>query len=69
MEEYPRALVAESLDNLKDLGFRFATRSGLTIAISDVKTPPQKAAMLETFEAAAAKIEGNYDKGLSYNFV
>ena len=25
---------------------------------------PQKAAMLETFEAAAAKIEGNYDKGL-----
>jgi DNA-directed RNA polymerase subunit beta' len=64
VEEYPRAFVAESLDNLKDLGFRFATRSGLTIAISDVKTPPQKAAMLETFEAAAAKIEGNYDKGL-----
>ena len=64
VDEYPRALVAESLDNLKDLGFRFATRSGLTIAISDVKTPPQKAAMLEVFETAAAKIENNYDKGL-----
>ena len=28
VERYPRAVVAESLDKLKDLGFEFATRSG-----------------------------------------
>ena len=39
---YSKVLVAESLDRIKDLGFRFATRSGLTISIDDVKTPPDK---------------------------
>jgi DNA-directed RNA polymerase subunit beta' len=64
VEAYSRAEVAESLDNLKALGFEFATRSGLTISIADVKTPDQKAALLEKFEGEAAKIEQNFDKGL-----
>ena len=42
VERYPRAVVAESLDKLKDLGFEFATRSGLTISISDVRTPAEQ---------------------------
>ena len=42
VERYPRAVVAESLDKLKDLGFEFATRSGLTISISDVRTPDEQ---------------------------
>jgi len=44
VEQYPRAVVADSLDKLKDLGFDYATRSGLTISIADVKTPASKAA-------------------------
>ena len=64
MEGYPRAVVAESLDKLKDLGFEFATRSGLTISISDVRTPASKAALLEKFEAEADKVEGQYDRGV-----
>ena len=39
---YPRAVVAESLDKLKDLGFEFATRSGLTISIADVQDARQQ---------------------------
>ena len=39
--------MAESLDNLKDLGFHFSTRSGLTISIDDVRTPPDKAEILD----------------------
>ncbi len=58
VERYPRAVVAESLDKLKDLGFEFATRSGLTISIADVKTPAAKAGLLEHFEAEADKVEG-----------
>ena len=56
--------MAESLDKLKDLGFEFATRSGLTISISDVRTPASKAALLEKFEAEADKVEGQYDRGV-----
>ena len=64
VERYPRAVVAESLDKLKDLGFEFATRSGLTISIADVRTPASKAALLEKFEAEADKVEGQYDRGV-----
>ena len=64
VEGYPRAVVAESLDKLKDLGFDFATRSGLTISIADVKTPAAKAGLLEKFEAEADKVEAQFDRGV-----
>ncbi|MGH9026708.1 MAG: DNA-directed RNA polymerase subunit beta', partial [Acidimicrobiia bacterium] len=64
VELYPRSTVAESLDALKDLGFEYATQAGLTIAISDVKTPSNKAALLERFESDAEKVEQQYDKGI-----
>ena len=64
VEHYPRAVVADSLDKLKDLGFEYATRSGLTISIADVKTPTSKASLLERFEAEADKVEGQYDRGV-----
>ncbi len=38
-DNYDRAEVADSLDKIKDLTFRYASRSGLTISIDDVKTP------------------------------
>ena len=63
-ERYPKVEVAASLDALKDAGFHWATLSGLSIAISDVATPPAKAGILEDYEARAAKIQGQYDKGL-----
>ena len=33
---------AEVLDQIKDLGFAYATKAGITIAISDVAVPPEK---------------------------
>jgi DNA-directed RNA polymerase subunit beta' len=64
VELYPRAVVAQSLDKLKDLGFEYATRSALTISISDVKTPVVKAALLEQFEGEADKVEKQFDRGI-----
>ena len=61
---YPRAVVAESLDNMKDLGFRYATQAGLTISISDVRTPASKAQLLNDFEREADKVEQQYDRGV-----
>jgi DNA-directed RNA polymerase subunit beta' len=64
VEKYPRAVVADSLDKLKDLGFEYATRSGLTISIADVKTPASKATLLQRFEDEAEKVEGQYERGV-----
>ncbi len=43
-ERYPKVDVAHTLDALKDLGFHWATRSGVTVSIGDVSTPADKAA-------------------------
>jgi DNA-directed RNA polymerase subunit beta' len=63
-ERYPKVEVAASLDALKEAGFRWATRSGVTIAISDVAAPNAKAEILAEHEARATKVQGQYDKGL-----
>ncbi len=63
-ERYPKVDVAESLDALKAAGFYWATRSGVTIAMSDVVAPPAKAGILEEYEAKAEKIQDQYDMGL-----
>ncbi len=61
---YNRQEVAESLDAIKSLGFRFATQSGLTISIDDVVTTDEKAAILNKYEEQAAKVETNYRRGV-----
>jgi DNA-directed RNA polymerase subunit beta' len=61
---YTRQEVAESLDAIKALGFRFATQSGLTISIDDVVTTSEKAAILNKYEEQAARVETNYRRGV-----
>jgi DNA-directed RNA polymerase subunit beta' len=61
---FSRQEVAESLDAIKSLGFRYATRSGLTISIDDVITTSEKAAILNKYEEQAAKVETNYRRGV-----
>jgi DNA-directed RNA polymerase subunit beta' len=56
--------VAAALDALKDAGFHWATRAGVTIAIEDVVAPPNKAAILDTYEKRADKVQREYDRGL-----
>ncbi|MER7608296.1 DNA-directed RNA polymerase subunit beta' [Nocardioides sp. NPDC127503] len=63
-ERYTKVEVAASLDALKDNGFHWATRSGVTVSIDDVTTPPNKAEILETFEAQAAKVQKQFERGL-----
>ena len=63
-ERYPKVEVATCLDRLKDLGFHWATRSGVTVSIGDVTTPADKAQILEPYEARANKIDKQYERGL-----
>jgi DNA-directed RNA polymerase subunit beta' len=63
-EKYPKVQVAAALDALKEAGFRWATRSGTTVSIADVVAPPNKQAILETYEAKAEKVQQQYERGL-----
>jgi DNA-directed RNA polymerase subunit beta' len=56
--------MAAALDNLKQLGFRFATKSGTTIAMSDIEVPRSKPKLLAEAEAKTATIENQYHRGL-----
>ena len=64
IERYDKSQVEAFLDGIKDLGFQFSTQAGLTIGLEDVKTPPEKAAILEEFEDRASKVETNFLKGI-----
>ena len=63
-ELYAKVDVANTLDRLKALGFHWATRSGVTISISDVVTPPRKAELLGVSEEKADKVQKQYELGL-----
>jgi DNA-directed RNA polymerase subunit beta' len=52
------------LDNIKQLGFKYATRSGTTIAVNDIEVPPSKPKILQEAEERIAILENQYHKGL-----
>ena len=55
---------ATMVDEIKDLGFKYATRSGLTIAVSDITIPEEKERILREVSAEAEDIERQYRRGL-----
>ena len=63
-ERYSKVQVAATLDALKEAGFRWATRSGVTISFADVVAPAAKAGLLAEAEEKADKIQKQYDRGL-----
>lgn len=62
-ERYPMIVVAQTVDKLKDAGFHWATRSGVTVSMADVLVPPEKTEILERYEAEADSIEKQYQRG------
>ncbi|MGH2595645.1 MAG: DNA-directed RNA polymerase subunit beta', partial [Actinomycetota bacterium] len=64
VHDYDRAMVEETLDNLKNLGFHYATRAGVTVGVEDVTTPPSKAKILDEHEKSAQKVETQYRRGI-----
>ena len=62
-ERYPMDVVARALDNLKNSGFYWASRSGVTVAVSDIATPAAKPAIMERYEKQAAAIQDDFEIG------
>ncbi|MBI3952883.1 MAG: DNA-directed RNA polymerase subunit beta' [Chloroflexi bacterium] len=55
---------AAILDSIKALGFRYSTRSGVTIAMHDIEAPSNKAAIIAEADRHIAEIEQQYQRGL-----
>jgi len=54
---------AKALDNIKFLGFDYATRSGITIAVTDAAIPEEKAEILARADEEVRNIEQHYRRG------
>ncbi len=55
---------AAVLDNLKDLGFTYATKSGVSIAMSDIEEPPGKTEILREADQQVGVVEHQYARGV-----
>ncbi len=63
-DRYDQTMTAEVLNNLKNLGFFWASRAGVTVSIQDVLKPPHKQEILDEFEKRAEKVESQFRKGI-----
>jgi DNA-directed RNA polymerase subunit beta' len=51
-------------DRIKDLGYEYATRAGVTIGVKDLKIPASKPKMLDTANAEVDEIENQFQDGI-----
>ena len=63
-DNFINAQVADSLDAIKSICYRYASQSGLTVSIDDVKTPSSKREMLEGYEKQAENVENQFKRGI-----
>ena len=61
---YLKSEVAVALDAIKAVCYRYASQSGLTVSIDDVKTPKSKREILDRYEAQADKVENQFRRGI-----
>jgi DNA-directed RNA polymerase subunit beta' len=52
------------LDDLKKIGFEYATLAGITVGIDDMVIPPQKQSLIEKAKKEVEKIWREYEKGV-----
>ena len=58
------AIAAEMLDKIKAQGYKYSTRSGITVAVCDAKIPETKKDLLADAEARVDVINDYYNMGL-----
>ncbi len=63
-ERYGAHVIAGVLDKVKALGFRYATRAGITISKNDIIIPEEKDELLAGYEQKVTNVEGLYERGL-----
>ena len=61
---YELSSVPPILDGLKDAGFHYATRAGVTVSVYDATVPPNKGEILAAADEKVAAIDEDYEMGL-----
>jgi DNA-directed RNA polymerase subunit beta' len=61
---YDKPSVAAALDAIKNICYRYASQSGLTVSIDDVKTPAAKRTLLDDYESRAERVESQFRRGI-----
>lgn len=51
-------------DSIKDIGFKFATRSGATLAVADITVPPEKAEIIAEALIGVEQVQKDFRRGL-----
>jgi DNA-directed RNA polymerase subunit beta' len=60
---YGTARTAQMADLLKDLGFRYATKAGVSISVDDLQVPASKRQLLDSAEETIRETEDRYTRG------
>src|SRR5581483_3707140 len=64
VDEYGAHAIAQVLDTIKELGFHYGTKAGVTISKNDIVIPPDKEKILADYEERVGKVEQAYEHGL-----
>ncbi len=62
-EKYGTATTAELANSLKDLGFKFATKAGVTVSIHDLDVPEAKRGLIASAEKEIEQAQRRYERG------
>ncbi|WP_334085401.1 DNA-directed RNA polymerase subunit beta', partial [Helicobacter typhlonius] len=57
-------ITATFLDNLKNLGFKYATKAGISISAADIIIPHDKISMIDDAKEEIKKIQSQFEQGL-----
>jgi len=62
--KHGNTITAIMLDNVKSLGFKYSTKSAITVSIADMEIPPEKKELLQEAESKVQRYERDYKRGL-----
>ncbi|MEG0962071.1 MAG: DNA-directed RNA polymerase subunit beta' [Lachnospiraceae bacterium] len=57
-------ITAETLDDIKAMGYKYSTRAAMTVSISDMTVPEKKPELIQKAQDTVDKITKNYKRGL-----
>ena len=64
INQYENKIAREMLDKVKDLGFEYSTRSGITWGMNDLIVPPEKPKIMAEAEKEVEIVKSHFKKGL-----
>ncbi len=64
IRQYGHEEVSEILDRIKEVGFRYATMSGISLGVGDLVVPEEKKEIITQAEGQVSLIRGQYEDGL-----